>query len=158
MTDPTGRPAHPPEPPQQPFEHTAFGVTRPDPFHWMRDRGSAALLAHLRAERGWYDAATAHLGSLVDALAAEMVGRLPAPDRSVRWRLPDRWYYRSRPAGSEFGQLLRELNHPAREDVRIPPVAVPYGDGIRHPTWAGPAGFETPPLPLRLLNQRRIGG
>jgi oligopeptidase B len=139
------RPTGPPEAPRKPFEHTAHmvqGVTRPDPFAWMRDLSSEALLAHLRAERAWYDAATAHLDSLVDSLTAEMVGRLPTPDRSVSWRLKDRWYYTLRPAGSEFGQLMRELDLSSAGSVRIPSDAGASGDGIRratgHRTWGEP--------------------
>jgi oligopeptidase B len=100
----------------------------------MRDLSSGALLAHLRAERAWYDTATAHLGSLVDSLTAEMVGRLPTPDRSVSWRLRDRWYYTWRPAGSEFGQLLRELNLRSDEPPRISSADTLSHDGIRRET------------------------
>ena len=62
---------------REPFEHREHGVSRPDPYHWMRHT-TPELLAHLAAERGFYDSACAHLHSLVSTLRAEMVSRLPA--------------------------------------------------------------------------------
>ena len=62
---------------REPHEHVLHGVHRPDPYHWMRDRDSPALLAHLVAERDWYDAATRHLGSFVEKLRSEMTDRVP---------------------------------------------------------------------------------
>ena len=67
----------PPRAPRHPHEHTEHGVPRPDPYHWMRDRDSPDLLAHLAAERAWYDSATGHLSSLVDALRSEMTAPSP---------------------------------------------------------------------------------
>ena len=51
----------------------------------MRDGSTPALLAHLAAEREWYDVATGHLVPLVQELRAEMTGRVPATDSSVSW-------------------------------------------------------------------------
>ena len=80
VSTPTG----PPSAAHEPHEHVAHGVRRPDPFHWMR-RLDAPVLAHLSAEREWYDIATGHLGPLVQELRAEMTGRVPATDSSVSW-------------------------------------------------------------------------
>jgi oligopeptidase B len=87
-------------------------VDRPDAYHWMRDRDSPTLLAHLVAERDWYDAATRHLGSLVEKLRSEMTDRVPAADSSVSWLHHDFSYYTALPAGREYAQLLRENNTP----------------------------------------------
>ncbi len=76
----------------------------------MRDLGSPELLAHLVAERDWYDAATGHLGSLVETLRAEMVERVPATDSSVSWHYQGFSYYRVLPTGREYHQLLRNLD------------------------------------------------
>ena len=100
----------PPRATQLPYEHTEHGVSRPDPFHWMRDLDSPELLANLVAERAWYDAATGHLGSLVETLRSEMVQRVPATDSSVSWRRQAFSYYRVLPAGREYHQLLRNLD------------------------------------------------
>jgi len=84
----------------------AHGLRRPDPYHWMR-RLDAPVLAHLAAEREWYDTATGHLGPLVQALRAEMTGRVPATDSSVSWPQHGYSYYTVLPAGREYVQLLR---------------------------------------------------
>ncbi len=79
---------------------------RPDPYAWMR-RVDDHVLAHLTAEREWYDVATEHLGPLVQALRAEMTDRVPATDSSVSWPQQGYSYYTVTPAGREYDQLLR---------------------------------------------------
>ncbi len=100
----------PPQAPRHPDEHTEHGVVRSDPYSWMRDLDSPALLRHLLAERAWYDAATGHLTSLVDTLGAEMVARVPATDTSASWRHVGFSYYTRLTAGREYPQLLRDLH------------------------------------------------
>ncbi|HET6562410.1 MAG TPA: prolyl oligopeptidase family serine peptidase [Marmoricola sp.] len=99
-----------PQAPRKSFEHTEQGTTRPDPYHWLRDVTSDEVLAHLRAERTWYDTATGHLSSFVETLRSEMMGRTPAADSSVSWRLGNSSYYTHLPAGRDYKQLLRDLN------------------------------------------------
>ncbi len=76
----------------------------------MRDLASPALLAHLDAERRWYDSATGHLLSLVRKLRSEMTSRVPATDSSISWRHHGISYYTVLPAGREYAQLLQEIN------------------------------------------------
>ena len=87
-------------------------MQRADPYHWMRDHSAPAFLEHLDAERGWYDTATGHLGSLVGTLRSEMTNRVPATDSSVSWPHHGCSYYTVLPAGREYIQLLREINTP----------------------------------------------
>ena len=107
----------PPQAPREPHEHTEHGVVRTDPYHWMRRTDDPLLLAHLGAERLWYDTATGHLNSLVEKMRSEMLGRVPATDRSVSWRLQDCYYYTVLPAGREHHQLLRERDGPAEHTL-----------------------------------------
>ena len=58
-------------------------MVREDPFGWLREVGTPEVVAHLSAERAWYDAATGHLHSLVTELLAEMKARTPETDLSV---------------------------------------------------------------------------
>src|SRR6201999_4281872 len=95
-------------------EHTEHGVRRPDPYHWMRSLDSPDLLAHLTAERRWYESATGHLSPLIDALRSEMKSRVPATDLSVSWRHQSRYYYTVLPAGREYTQLLRDFDLPGK--------------------------------------------
>ena len=109
----------PPQAPREPHEHVEHGVVRADPYHWMRRTDDPLLLAHLRAERLWYDTATGHLSSLVETMRFEMLGRVPATDRSVSWRLRDCSYYTALPAGREHHQLLRERNGSESPEVLL---------------------------------------
>ena len=109
-------PSTPPEAPREAYEHLQHGVARPDPYHWMRRTDDPALLEHLVAERTWYDIATGHLNSLVETLRSEMVGRVPATDRAVSWRLQGCSYYTLVPAGREHPQLLRK-KHDSDNDI-----------------------------------------
>lgn len=96
----------PPAAPQVPYEHTEHGVSRPDPYRWMADGGDR-LLAHLAAERGFYDSSTAHLAPLVAELTAEMVGRVPAAETSPGWQRARYWYATRTPSGGEYADLVR---------------------------------------------------
>ncbi len=109
----------PPQAPREAHEHTEHGVVRADPYHWMRRMDSPALLAHLRAERLWYDTATGHLNSLVETLRSEMLSRVPATDRTVSWQLHGCSYYTALPAGREHHQLLRERNQSESPEVLL---------------------------------------
>jgi oligopeptidase B len=87
------------------------GVDRVDDFAWLRDTSSPEVLAHLAAERAWYDAATSHGRSLVETLTAEMSSRVPPADRSVSWRRVQFSYYTFTPTGREYPQLMRVRHH-----------------------------------------------
>lgn len=112
-------PSSPPQAPREAHEHTEHGVVRADPYHWMRRTDDPALLAHLVAERLWYDTATGHLNSLVETLRSEMQGRVPLTDRAVSWRLQGCSYYTALPAGREHPQLLREKNDSDTAEVLL---------------------------------------
>ena len=76
----------------------------------MRRADSPDLVAHLVAERRWYESATGHLSSFVDTLRSEMKSKVPTTDRSVSWRRHGFYYYRLLPAGRDYPQLLRDLD------------------------------------------------
>ena len=123
-------PADPTEPPtarRQPVVRSLHGVDRVDPYAWLRDTTSLEVLAHLAAERAWYDAATAHSRSLVETLTAEMSSRVPPADRSVSWRRFRCSYYTFTPTGREYPQLLR-LRHRAPAADATDSVAPSDGD------------------------------
>jgi oligopeptidase B len=74
-------------------------------------RLDAPVLAHLAAEREWYDVATDHLDPLVRTLRAEMTGRVPATDSSVSWPQHGYSYYTVTPEGREYVQLSRRRDN-----------------------------------------------
>ncbi|MGZ8742132.1 MAG: S9 family peptidase [Nocardioides sp.] len=99
--------SQPPAAPKRPFAHTEHGVVRDDPFHWLRDVGSPDVVAHLTAERAWYDSTTAHLSSFTETLEAEMASRTAPADDSVSWTHRDTSYYMGYVAGKDYAQLWR---------------------------------------------------
>lgn len=83
----------------------------------MRDRASPDLIAHLLAERAWYESATGHLSSLVETLRSEMTSRVPATDSSVSWRHQDFSYYTRLVAGRDYPQLMRDRHRSSRDSA-----------------------------------------
>ncbi len=104
----------PPVAPREPFEHREHGVVRPDAYHWMA-APTSALMDHLRAERSFYDSACAHLHSLVSALRSEMVSRLPEAETSAPWRRTRFSYYTRTRTGSDYADLVREIDGTATD-------------------------------------------
>ena len=119
---PTSTGATPPQAVRRAYEHTEHGVRRPDPFHWLQELGSAEVLAHLAAERSWYDTATGHLDSLIAALRSEMQARVPPTDRSVSWRHRACSYYTVVAEGREHPQLFRDRHLPETADPAADPA------------------------------------
>ena len=99
----------PPTAARRPFTHSEHGIDRPDPYHWLGG-DDPAVLDHLVAERAFYDASVAHLDSLVSALKAEMLSRLPTDDESARWSRRRFTYWTRHPVNSDYAEL-RRLNH-----------------------------------------------
>ncbi|HEX6249292.1 MAG TPA: prolyl oligopeptidase family serine peptidase [Nocardioidaceae bacterium] len=100
-----------PEARREPVERSDHGITRVDDYAWLRDVHRPEVLAHLEAERAYYDAATSHLGPLVETLAQEMSVRVPALETtSAPWRLEAFSYYMLTPTGSEYAQLFRTID------------------------------------------------
>ncbi|HEX3931555.1 MAG TPA: prolyl oligopeptidase family serine peptidase [Nocardioides sp.] len=102
-------PLAPPTAQRRPFTHSEHDVTRPDPYHWLGG-DDPAVIAHLVAERAFYDASTVHLGSLGSTLKAEMLARLPSDDESARWDRSRFTYWTRHPVNSDYAELWR-LNH-----------------------------------------------
>jgi len=121
----------PPEARREAFEHREHGVPRPDPYAWM-GHASPELTEHLAAERGYYDSACAHLHSLVSTLRAEMVSRVPPADVSPSWRRSRCSYYNRHLAGSNYGQLVREINGSETVSRQNPVSNPPPTDGNRN--------------------------
>ena len=74
MTDPK-----PPVAARKPHVSTRFGVTREDPYHWLRDPGypevkEKEILGYLEAENAYFESRMAPHQGTVDALFAETPG------------------------------------------------------------------------------------
>ena len=96
-----------------------------DPWHWLRDPGypdvkDEGVLAYLKAENAFFEAAMAPQAALVDELFEEMKGRIKEDDRSVPvkdgdflywWAFEEgaqyrRWYRKAVRGGGEGDQLI----------------------------------------------------
>jgi oligopeptidase B len=115
-----------PEARREPFERTLHGTTRVDDYAWLREVRRPEVLAHLEAERAFYDASTAHLRPLLESLASEMSVRVPAVEATTApWRLEAFSYYMLTPTGSEYAQLFRTIDKFETDSATDSEVAAP---------------------------------
>lgn len=101
-----------------------------DPYSWIADPDDPEVLAHLQAERAYYDERTAGLGAARGVLAAEMHARLPEVEPSAPWEAGG-WRYRLvTPAGREYEQLVRHpLDHAGRAEEVLLDLQAVHDDG-----------------------------
>ena len=97
----------------------------------MRDTSAPALVAHLVAERAFYDASVRHLSPLVSQLEAEMASRVPLEEKSLRWHRLRFSYYTLLPTGRDYIQLIRELRSIDAESATGSVVPGHFDEGIR---------------------------
>ncbi len=142
--DPTADDAAPDAPaaPRRPVTHELHGVRRVDEFGWLRELTDEATEGYLRAERTFYDARTAHTGSLQQALFEEMAQRTLPSDRSVSWSRGGLVYYTRTVAGKEYEQFLRESTQDSAAEVLLDENDVTGGSayfalGVREPSPDG---------------------
>ncbi|KKC25431.1 S9 family peptidase [Sphingomonas sp. SRS2] len=81
----------------RPHRYSHHGISIDDPYSWLRDQkypviDDADVLAYLREENAYFEAAMAPHAALVDTLFAEMKGRLKEDDASVPQKEGD-WLY-----------------------------------------------------------------
>ena len=80
--------------PEKPYSDTYHGITRADPFAWLRDDNWQAVMkdpaalntdirAHLEAENAYTDSVLAPTRAIQEKLFAEMRGRILEDDNSV---------------------------------------------------------------------------
>ncbi len=107
-----GLPAAPPTAQQRPYSSTHHGVTIRDPWRWLRDPGypqvgDADVLAYLRAENEYFEAAMSPHQELIDTVFEEIKARQQPDLSSVPWKRGD-WYYQwSYQEGSQYRQWRR---------------------------------------------------
>lgn len=91
-----------------PHEMTLHGHTRRDPYFWMRERDSEAVLAHLRAEKAYADAYMEGTEELRQALFGELKGRIKERDNSVAYLEDGYWWYTRYEEGLDYGIHCRK--------------------------------------------------
>jgi len=95
-----------------PTTTTVHGVTLTDDYAWLRDPGypqvdTPAILDHLKAENALFEAAMAPHQPLIDALFAEMKGRIKEDDASIPSKDGDYVYWRAFETGGQYRKWWR---------------------------------------------------
>jgi oligopeptidase B len=103
----------PPVAARRPHVTVVHGVRLEDPYHWLRDPAypqveDPEILGWLEAENAYQAAAIAPVGPLVDALFAEMRGRIKEDDASVPMRDGDWLYWWAFEAGAQYRRWFRK--------------------------------------------------
>src|ERR671912_1048042 len=112
MDKPTDFPA-PPTAEQRPYSYERHGVTIDDPWHWLRDPKypnveDEDVLAYLKAENAYFEAAMKPHASLVETLFEEMKGRLKEDESSVPVRDGDWVYWWAFKPGAQYRTWYRK--------------------------------------------------
>ncbi|SEP89068.1 oligopeptidase B Serine peptidase. MEROPS family S09A [Arthrobacter sp. OV608] len=97
----------PPVAKQVPTERKHHGDTFVDNYEWLRDKESAEVVEHLKAENAYQEAVTAHQEPLREAIFQEIKGRTQETDLSVPHRKDDWWYFSRSVEGKEYGIQCR---------------------------------------------------
>ena len=105
-----------PEPPraeQRPYSYERHGVRIEDPWHWLRDPGypnvaDEDVLAYLKAENSYFEAAMAPHQPLIETLFQEMKGRIKEDDRSVPAKDGDWLYWWAFVVGAQYRKWWRK--------------------------------------------------
>lgn len=101
--------APPPVAKKVPTERTHHGDTFVDNYEWLRNKESAEVVEHLKAENAYQEAVTAHQQPLREAIFQEIKGRTQETDLSVPNRKDGWWYYTRSVEGKEYGISCRVL-------------------------------------------------
>ena len=102
----------PPRPAPKPHVHTEHGVSRPDPYYWLRERDNPEVIAYLNAENAFAEAVTAPNRATEDALYDEIVGRIVQDDASAPTYDRGFWYYTRYEAGKDYPLFCRRAGSP----------------------------------------------
>lgn len=79
-----------------------------DPYFWLREKGSSAVVAHLEAENAYAEARTAELKPFEESLYKEFLSRTKQTDLSVPTLNRGYYYYSRTVEGLQYGILCRK--------------------------------------------------
>jgi oligopeptidase B len=102
----------PPSAERRPYSYERHGVAIEDPWHWLRDPGypdvkDEDVLAYLKAENAFFEAAMSPHKALVEDLFQEMKGRIREDDRSVAVKDGDWLYWWAFEEGAQYRKWYR---------------------------------------------------
>ncbi len=103
----------PPRAEQRPFHYERHGVTIEDPWAWLRDKDypnvqDEDVLAYLKAENAYFEAAMAPHKALTDELFEEMKARIKEDDSTVPLKDGDWLYWSEFKKGTQYRDWYRK--------------------------------------------------
>ena len=107
----------PPVAARRDHERSRHGDVVNDPYAWLIDRDDDEVLAYLKDENAFTEAATAGLADLRETLFQEIKGRTKETDLSVPTRKGDWWYYTRSVEGLQYSIHCR-----VAADGPVPPA------------------------------------
>ena len=121
-------PANPPVAKVVPHITTLHDETLADNYHWLRDKGSADVMAYLEAENAYTEAGTKHTIALQEVLYKELVGRITETDTQVPQFEDGYWYYTRTEQGKGYPIFCRRKGTlQAAEEVMLDQNALAAG-------------------------------
>jgi oligopeptidase B len=82
--------------------HTEHGLSRPDPYHWLKNKEDPDTIAYLEAENSHTESAMAHLQGLRKVLYSEMLERIVEDDTSAPYFSAGYFYYSRTVSGKAY--------------------------------------------------------
>ncbi|MBV9488244.1 MAG: S9 family peptidase [Verrucomicrobia bacterium] len=79
-----------------------------DPYFWLREKDSPAVLKYLKAENAYAAAVMGPFKPFEDALYRELLGRIKQTDVSVPYRQRGYWLYQRTEEGKQYAVLCRK--------------------------------------------------
>jgi len=159
----------PPVAATRPYSYERHGVRIDDPWAWLKDPSypevkDEEILAYLKAENAYFEAAMAPHAALVDTIFEEMKGRVKQDDASVPQKDGDHLYWWAYETGGQYPRWWRRpvaggadqliLDEPREADgkdyFRVGAVAI-SPDGKRMAWSADASGAERYTLRIRDL-------
>ncbi|TFI60014.1 S9 family peptidase [Sphingomonas parva] len=131
MTTASNLPA-PPRAEQRPYSYERHGYTVEDPYFWLKDQGypkvdDEDVLAYLKAENSYFEAAMKPHKALVETLFEEMKGRVKEDESSVPARDGDWLYWWAFKPGAQYRTWYRKPVAGGAEQVMLDEAAEAAG-------------------------------
>jgi oligopeptidase B len=117
----------PPVAAREPLVTRVHGRTRVDDYHWLRDKDSPRVRAHLAAENAYTRAVMAHTESFQETLYREMLRRIQETDMEVPYRDGAYEYYSRTEQGKDYPILCRRLAAGGTEQITLDLNAMAQG-------------------------------
>ena len=120
-----------------PVEQIVHGDRRVDEYGWLREKENPEVIAHLRAENAYTDAALRETETFQEKLYQEMLGRILQTDLSVPYLLRGYFYFTRTVEGKQYPLHLRRK---AAAGERVSKVRTNSGDASDAAASDAPSG------------------